>query len=487
MTGFIQLLRVSLLLHFRNRLALIYGYLFPAIFLAAFWVLYRHEPVPLVRHWGQLITVTILGSACFGLPTTIVSERERGMWRRYRLTPTRLGTIVFGTVIARYVIIVGAGALQLALAVSIGMSAPVHPLQFFAAFTFVAFALLGVGLMIAALADNVPAVQALGQCIFLPMLIIGGVAVPLESLPEWAQRVSAFFPGRYAVESLQACTDGPGLGAVHFDLAALAVLGVAGCFAGTKLFRWDAGRRFRSVSGRLWLIPALAAWLVVGALAQPQSSVSSSTEPATKSSPKPVAVTEPAPATRSAQTPASTKPTASPELTSAKPWLSITAADVAGLNYRVPPDSGVITPIARPDEQPDESTANALDGIQGNLANWPLAHVADPVQRTLNLLSAAAVVDLAQDPVERFLPLMIFDQLSMSMPREQLIQVLALIVLHPEQGHTPNDLADIGLGGVAQSPLIRERADIYAIKFIARLTGRNLFPSGTQPEQREQR
>ncbi|HEY4246172.1 MAG TPA: ABC transporter permease [Lacunisphaera sp.] len=483
MNGFAQLLRVSLLLHFRNRLALIYGYLFPAIFLAAFWVLYRHEPVPLVRHWGQLITVTILGSACFGLPTTIVGERERGLWRRYRLTPARLGNIVFGTVVARFVIIVGAGALQLALAMSIGMSAPAHPLEFLAAFTFVSFALLGVGLMIAALADNVPAVQALGQCIFLPMLIIGGVAVPIESLPEWAQKVSAFFPGHYAVESLQACTDGPGLGAVHFDLVALAVPGVAGCFAGTKLFRWDAGRRFRSINGRLWLVPALVAWLAIGVLAQSQYSVAPAIEPVAKPPVKTVGATVPKPSP-TPQSPPASKPVVPPDSTAAEPWLSVTAADIAGLNYHVPPDSGVVTPIARPDEQPDEATANALDGIQGNLAIWPLAHVTDPVQRTLNLLSVAAVMDLAQDPVERFLPLMIFEQLSMSIPRDELVQILAWIVLHPEQGRTPNDLADLGLGGVAQSPLIRERADLYAVKFIARLTGRNLSSPSTKPEQR---
>ena len=56
---------------------------------------------------------------------------------------------------------------------------PAHPLELFVAFTFVTFAFVGMGLVIATLADNVPAVQALGQCIFLPMLIIGGVAVPL--------------------------------------------------------------------------------------------------------------------------------------------------------------------------------------------------------------------------------------------------------------------------------------------------------------------
>ena len=60
---------------------------FPLIFLFAFWALYRDDPVPLVLHLGQLVTITVLGGACFGLPTTIVSERERGVWRRYRLTP----------------------------------------------------------------------------------------------------------------------------------------------------------------------------------------------------------------------------------------------------------------------------------------------------------------------------------------------------------------------------------------------------------------
>ena len=83
------------------------------------------------------------------------------------------------------------------------------------------------------MADNVPAVQALGQCMFLPMLIIGGVAVPLASLPAWAQRVSAFFPGRYAVEALQSPVTG-GLAPARFSIFALLFIGAAGCLAGAR-------------------------------------------------------------------------------------------------------------------------------------------------------------------------------------------------------------------------------------------------------------
>ena len=87
MDALLHQLAISLRLHARNKMALLYSYLFPTIFLVAFWVLYRFEQVPLVRHMGELLTVTALGGACFGLPTTMVSERERGVWRRYRLTP----------------------------------------------------------------------------------------------------------------------------------------------------------------------------------------------------------------------------------------------------------------------------------------------------------------------------------------------------------------------------------------------------------------
>lgn len=268
MTAFIRQLRISLTLHYRNKMALIYSYLFPLIFLLAFYVLYRYESVPLVRHMGELLTVSVLGGACFGLPTTMVSERERGVWRRYRLAPVSTAKLVASTVTARFAILITAGLLQIALAFAVGMPVPKHPASLFLVFAFVSFAFIGLGLVMAMMADNVPAVQALGQCVFLPMLIIGGIAVPLASLPDWAQHLSAFFPGRYAVEALQACVGGNGLRATGFNLVALTIIGLGGCIAGAKMFRWDAQQRFAAGSGKAWVAVALLSWAVVGGLSE---------------------------------------------------------------------------------------------------------------------------------------------------------------------------------------------------------------------------
>ena len=558
MNGLLLQLAVTLRLHFRNRMAVIYSYLFPTIFLLAFWVLYRYETPPLVRHMGELLTVTILGGACFGLPTTFVSDRERGVWRRYRLTPVPTSSIVASTVAARYLLLLIAGLIQLALAMLIGMPFPRHPFDLFVAFSCVSFAFIGLGLVIATMADNVPAVQALGQCIFLPMLIIGGVAVPLESLPEWAQHVSAFFPGRYAVEALRACVMGTGLGDARFSVLGLLLIGAAGCVTGARLFRWDSQQRFTAIAGKAWVVVALLAWAAVGIAAEtrhrtlvrttvaatPAPAAATPQMPATPQSPPAASASSPAappatqptapagtptgaspaapePSTQAAvprasehapppTSPRTEQPTAvagqsppakapspaeapdspsappePPAAASAKPaspsspsdWQKTTIEDIdKEIDFsRLPPDSGVVTPIAREDEEPEPEVAQQLQTLHTRLPDWPPGKAQDPVQRARNLLYVAAVPDVLQTPIERFTPLEIYDYLQQAIPKPQLIQALFWIALHPMDGDD-SAIEQLPALGMNYPPTdvdeTRNRAAFYAVKLLGRLTGK---------------
>jgi len=529
-------LRLSLTLYFRNRMAMLYGYLFPSVFLLAFYVLYRYERVPLVRHMGELLTVTILGGACFGLATTLVSERERGVWRRYRLAPVSTGALIVSTLVARYVLLVTAGLLQLALAMGLGMPLPDHPVQLLVAFSLAAFAFLGLGLVIAMLADNVPAVQALGQTIFLPMLIIGGVAVPLTSLPDWALHLSAYFPGRYAVEAIQATVNGAGLGAVNFSLLALVLIGTAACVAGAGMFRWDAKQRFATRHGRSWLAVALAGWVGVGLLAQWQNRVipteiaaeraaiavaasaraTAAAELPPPSPPEPVApstpVGEPAP---TPVTPASTEPSerspgnpppatsstpeaspttsapaiptpapspaAEPAVASAParepaPWEKVTIEQVmADLVFeRLPPDAGVVTPVAGLAQEPPEEAWTDLDNMYNGLQTWAPGRVPDVLERTRNLLFVPAVVDVFQLPTEAYVPLMVYEILERDIDRDVLIKALYWIAINPDEGSDSvvDQMGPLGLpNGPSDIQEVRGRLGVYAVKLIGRLTG----------------
>jgi ABC-type transport system involved in cytochrome c biogenesis permease component len=448
-TALWSLTALSLKLNFRSRMAILYGYLFPLIFLVAFWAIYRNDPVPLALHLGQLLTVTVLGSACFGLPTTIVAERERGVWRRYRLAPQPGWVFLASVLMARAVLLITSALLQLALGFGFGMPMPAHPAALALAFCVASLAFLSLGLVIAMLVDTVPAVQALGQCIFLPMLMIGGVAVSLDSLPTWAQHASAFFPGRYAVAALQSSVTGNG--SAPFDLAMLLLIAVAGVIAAAGMFRWD--KQF--LPNKAWVAVACAAWLVAGGITEGRSGVTRPTDTQEVAPPKAFATVAP-------------KSEAS--------WHDVTEADFDRVAYdRLPPDSGIVSPVARTDEEPDPVIQPTLDRIQAALPGWAPGKVADPVQRARNLLAVAAVPDILQmEQVERFVPRLVFARLQTVIPPRDLPKILYWIALHPDDGDASalHQLAPFGLPTVSgPDRKARGRIMLYAFKLLCRLTG----------------
>jgi hypothetical protein len=469
MHGLLHQILLHIRLSFRNRMALIYQYIFPTIFLVAFRTLYRGERYPLTLHLGELLTVTILGSSCFGLPTGIVSDRDRGVWRRYKMLPISAFSILGGTLVTRYLLVLTAGLVQLALAMAIGMPLPHHPVALWAAFSLAAMAFMGIGLDIAMLAPDVPAVQALGQSIFLPMLIVGGVAVPLANLPSWAQHFSAFLPGRYSVELIQTCVTGPVQGVAGFDSLMLIAIGVAGATAGLLAFRWDS----RQPPSR-WIALALLGWIAAGLVAESRGVVH--TEKIEREE-RPAAtefLTPAPPPSLAPAVPASAEP---PVKNAAAPatWEAVTQKDIDGIAFdRLPPDTGVVAPLAADDEEPPPEIVEQLGQLRTALSTWAPGKVADPVQRVRNLLYVASICDVYRIyPLERFAPLAVFDQINAVSASMDLPKILYFIALHPDGG-SDSAARQIHLLGLPDAPadtrLPRNRNMLYAFKLLGRLT-----------------
>jgi ABC-type multidrug transport system permease subunit len=267
MRAFWQHVLISLVLNGRNRQALIFGYVVPVFFLIAFASIFGHGGTPMTKVIAPLLVISILGGACFGMPITLVNERDRGVWRRYRLTPLGAGTFVSSTMASRFILVSSSVVLQIALAMWIyGLGWPKQPLQLVVVLLLISFAFIGIGLIIAAIANSIGAVQALGQSLFLPMIMIGGVGVPLTMLPPWAQDVSRFLPGRYAVELIERCyTHDFDWDRFKWRALALLIIGIAATLAGWKLFRWEADQRLPRTAW-WWVALALATWIAAGVM-----------------------------------------------------------------------------------------------------------------------------------------------------------------------------------------------------------------------------
>jgi ABC-2 type transport system permease protein len=429
--GWIRHFLLTIHLNFRSPQAIVYGYLVPVFFLVAFGSVFRADTPPLEARMGQILTITILGGACFGLPTALVSERERGIWRLYRLLPIPIPWLVLSAMTARVMIVASAVLMQIAIARAVyGTPLPAHPGAAALAFFFVTAAFLGIGLLIAALADNVPAVQALGQCVFLPMIMIGGVGVPLATLPVWAQRAAGFMPGRYAVEVLQPCFDTlKGLDGAGFRLGALAAIGLAAAVSGTKLFRWEAGARV-SRPARWWVLAALASWATVGGVAWQTGRL------------KPIL----------------------PEAA----WTEITEAQIAEISFAgLPGDHDLVAPLAPPDPGPSPA-----GGFAAKLGPWPQGRLDDAGQSIRNLVGIAAVADLCADPRESEIARLVFRQINRRFEPAVARRALAWIILSPEDGVALTKAPELGLFRHPPERLVRQRSVIYAEKYLGRLLGK---------------
>lgn len=509
MNGLLHHLALTIKLNFRSKQALVYGYIVPLFFLLAYGSLFHNEKEPLVHELGQLLAITVLGGACFGMPTSMVSERERGVWRRYRLLPASTVFIVFSNMVARFLIVLSAALLQLGLALWVyHMPLPQHPAQLVVAFVFVCFAFLGMGLVIAMIAETVPAVQALGQSIFLPMIIIGGMGVKLSSLQRWAQHVSAFLPGRYAVEAMDACVFNTerhhGLQSASFALAALVIIGVAGCFAGGKLFRWDMGQRL-SRSAKWWVAPALLSWAAVGLLAEyrgmavayfaPSRAIAAAvpaTHPAAATSPTTSVAGVPIPAdlpgdprdayakgyddgSAAARSGAVTM-AVNPTINAAAPWEAVTPAQADAVTYDdLESDEGAVTPLLANLDNLDDDAKKRIEAFKDRLADWKPGDSAQELntgQRVRNLLSVAAVGDLVQDEQESAYPYVIFEQIKADVPEKELMKVLTWIINNPAEGSVYTKVNELGIDGEANEDSVRERVTAYAKKLLIRVLGK---------------
>jgi hypothetical protein len=312
------------------------------------------------------------------------------------------------------------------------------------------------------------------------MLIVGGVAVPVETLPDWAQHIASFFPGRYAVSSLQECVTGTGLGKSGFDFLALFLIGATGLLAGGRMFRWEAGQRF-SARRKGWLTAVAAAWAVIGIFAEAHGRAVAKPAPAPAPAPAltlPVAVapeTRPPVQQQPETVPSKAEPAAIPH---AKTWKEVTLPEIeANVHWRdLPADTGFYAPISPPGIPPPDDLKDQLDQLRSNLPDWPLGHVDDPVQRVRNFLYIPAVTDVLRTEIlEGYVPLVVFDELKKDIPKDDLVKLLYWVASHPAEG---DDVAASRLDqlGLENAPpdmdTVRERVSTYALKLLGRLIGK---------------
>ena len=143
-------------------------------------------------------------SAVFGVAFSVVAFRQKGIFRRLALTPLSVRELFtarvlmhLGIALVQTVFLLGAGALLFGVSFS-GTPIALIPLVIAGSLCF-----LSMGFLIGGASRSEDAAAAISNVVTLPMVFLAGVFFPLDSAPEWLQRVQELIPLTYLAEGLR--------------------------------------------------------------------------------------------------------------------------------------------------------------------------------------------------------------------------------------------------------------------------------------------
>ncbi len=243
----------------RNKNLLLLYYLFPlGFYLMMGLIMTDINPMFQDVLIPAMVTFTALAATLLGLPDPLVSARESGIFRSYKingipalsiLTIPALTTLLHVTIVSLLIAFTAPWLFDAPI--------PANWPAFLLTFIVMACACVAIGLLIGVIAPSTRMTVLYSQAIFLPSMLLGGMMMPLSMLPEGARLAARLLPATHAMNafSSRAMGSNPGFSA-WISVAALAASGVLAFALSRFLFRWDS----RQGSRRPMLL-AILAWL----------------------------------------------------------------------------------------------------------------------------------------------------------------------------------------------------------------------------------
>jgi ABC-2 type transport system permease protein len=228
-----------------------FTFVFPLIFLVIFdaansgaRLTVTGGKVDFVQFYTPGIAIFAVTTSCYqGLIILIANLRDQGVLKRVRGTP--LQPWIYLTALVGAAILAALMSVLLMFVVAV----PAFGMHIYwklvpaALVTLLlgAAAITSIALTVSCFVDRPETAQPIAGITLFPLLFVSGVFYPLETAPDWLQKVAHFFPLSHLAQGFEECfsphTTGVGFSGKH--LAVLAAWWVLGTIYAARHFRWE--------------------------------------------------------------------------------------------------------------------------------------------------------------------------------------------------------------------------------------------------------
>jgi len=247
MTAFLQLMKFDLKLYFRDYITIFWVLIYPVLMLAIFGSMYGDQPgfaegTRFIDYYvPALCVLNVISVSVFTLNINIITQRESGVLRRYRVSPVRK-TAVLASHSLQGVILVVLGAIEIIAVSKIVWNVNIEwsaLALLFGCLLFGCLCFFTIGFALSGLAKSAGAGSGLAMIVFFPMLFLSGIMMPIELLPSIMQSISEWLPGAYFVTLAQQVWLGDSIFQYGKEMAVVLGAGVICFILAIWLFKWE--------------------------------------------------------------------------------------------------------------------------------------------------------------------------------------------------------------------------------------------------------
>lgn len=184
-----------------------------------------------------LVLFAICMLAVQALPDVLTRYREMGVLKRLRTTPASPGLLLA----AQLALIFGVSLVCMVLMVVVptffGAPWPNNVLAFIVSYLLAAWAMLGLGMVIASLFRNAKVAAGFGTVLFFVLQFFAGLWVPRPTMPDWMRAISDGTPTGAAVQALADSAAGHWPQMLYVGV--LLIWGAVTSALAVRIFKWE--------------------------------------------------------------------------------------------------------------------------------------------------------------------------------------------------------------------------------------------------------
>jgi ABC-2 type transport system permease protein len=263
MKAFFRHFSFEFLTSIRNKNLLLLTYLLPlGFYLMMGLVMVEINPMFLDNLIPAMLIFSILSAALLGIPDPLVTARENGIFRSYKINGVPSLAILMIPAISTVIhLLLVAFIITLTAPMLFDAPLPVNWGMFLVVFLSGAVALVGLSELIGVISQSSRMTVLWSQLIYLPSMLLGGLMLPYNLLPDSVQHVARLLPATQIVNAFNGLAMGRQADfSAWGSLVTLLMGGVLAFLLALFLFSWDSrnyNRRGHPLLALAALIPYL--------------------------------------------------------------------------------------------------------------------------------------------------------------------------------------------------------------------------------------